>query len=102
MTKTIQTYIVDSFTDEPFKGNPAGVCILQEKISNSLMLSIAKELGLSETAFVLKKNKANMYGIRYFLPKEEIPLASAKVIFEKKKKLSQKCSTFGEKKNPQK
>ena len=59
------------------------------------MLSIAKELGLSETAFVLKKNKTNVYGIRYFSPKEEIPLcghatlASAKVVFEKKTNISE-------------
>ena len=53
MKKIIETYIVDSFTDTPFKGNPAGVCILKQKLSDKEMQSIAKELGLSETAFII-------------------------------------------------
>jgi len=86
--KTIETYIVDAFTDEPFKGNPAGVCILKEELSESEMQSIAKELGLSETAFVVELNKRNEYSIRFFSPVMEIPLcghatlASSKVIFD--------------------
>ena len=83
----IKTFIVDAFTDQPFKGNPAGVCIVENELEDAMMLSIAKELGLSETAF-LKKNKVeNYYSIRYFSPKMEIPLcghatmASSKVIF---------------------
>lgn len=82
---SIETYIVDSFTDEPFKGNPAGVCFLEEKISDHKMLLIAQELGLSETAFVSKKNET--YSIRYFSPVMEIPLcghatlAASKVIY---------------------
>ncbi|MEX0275387.1 MAG: PhzF family phenazine biosynthesis protein [Flavobacteriaceae bacterium] len=87
--KTIETYIVDAFTDEPFKGNPAGVCLLKEELTNSKMLSIAKELGLSETAFVGEPNQQNEFPIRFFSPVMEIPLcghatlASSKVIFEK-------------------
>jgi len=89
MTKRIETYIVDSFTDKPFKGNPAGVCILNEKLSNVQMQSIANELGLSETAFIFHLDEQNKYSIRYFSPKMEIPLcghatlASSKVLFEK-------------------
>jgi len=45
MSNTIEIYIVDSFTDKPFKGNPAGVCILKNKLQDQQMLSIAKELG---------------------------------------------------------
>lgn len=86
--RTIETYIVDSFTDEPFKGNPAGVCILKNELSDNLMQSIAKELGLSETAFVHYSTEGNKYSIRYFSPKMEIPLcghatlAASKVVFE--------------------
>ncbi|MEE9372185.1 MAG: PhzF family phenazine biosynthesis protein [Saprospiraceae bacterium] len=82
------TYIVDSFTNEAFKGNPAGVCILDDNISDDTMLSIAQELGLSETAFIAQLEKINSYSIRYFSPKMEIPLcghatlAAAKVLFE--------------------
>jgi len=83
----IKTYIVDAFTDQPFKGNPAGVCIIENDIDDFMMLSIAKELGLSETAFVKKNIKEDYYSIRYFSPKMEIPLcghatmASSRVIF---------------------
>jgi len=87
--KEIETYIVDSFTDEPFKGNPAGVCILKNELSDVEMLSIAKELGLSETAFIGVLNENNEYPIRFFSPVMEIPLcghatlASSKVLFER-------------------
>jgi len=84
----METYIVDSFTDEAFKGNPAGVCILNTPLSEDKMLKIAQELNLSETAFIQQKETENQYAIRYFSPIMEIPLcghatlASAKVIFE--------------------
>ena len=84
----MKTYIVDSFTDQPFKGNPAGVCLAEHEPDSARMLAIAKELGLSETAFVRKLEGDNRFSIRYFSPKMEIPLcghatlASAKVIFE--------------------
>jgi len=83
----IKTFIVDAFTDQPFKGNPAGVCILENDLDECLMLSIAKELGLSETVFVKKNLQEDSYSIRYFSPKMEIPLcghatmAASKVLF---------------------
>jgi len=70
----IETYIVDSFTDKPFKGNPAGVCILNQELTNNKIQSIAKELGLSETAFITQIDQQNKYSIRYFSPILEIPL----------------------------
>lgn len=87
MTK-IETYIVDSFTDQPFKGNPAGVCLIDQELSDEKMLSIAQELGLSETAFVNQQNGQKSFSIRYFSPKMEIPLcghatlAASKVLFQ--------------------
>jgi len=86
---SIETYIVDSFTDEPFKGNPAGVCLVSQMPREDQMLSIAKELGLSETAFVMLGSEPNEFSIRYFSPKMEIPLcghatlAASKVLFYK-------------------
>jgi PhzF family phenazine biosynthesis protein len=83
----IETSIVDAFTGERFKGNPAGVCLLETDMPAKLMLSIAQELGLSETAFVRKTDGDNTYSIRFFSPKMEIPLcghatlASAKILF---------------------
>jgi len=87
--KLIPTYIVDSFTNAPFKGNPAGVCLLNHEMDEAQMLSIAQELNLSETAFVKELQQDHTFSIRYFSPKMEIPLcghatlAAAKVIFEK-------------------
>jgi PhzF family phenazine biosynthesis protein len=84
----MQSYIVDSFTNQPFKGNPAGVCFPEHELSEDQMLNIAMEFGLSETAFVLPTSKKDIYSIRYFSPKKEIPLcghatlASAKVLFK--------------------
>jgi PhzF family phenazine biosynthesis protein len=83
----VKTFIVDSFTTQAFRGNPAGVCFPSEKLTEEKMLSIAMELGLSETAFILPTEIEYVYSIRYFSPKKEIPLcghatlASAKVIF---------------------
>ena len=84
----MKAFIVDAFTNEAFKGNPAGVCILESTISDELMLKIAQELGLSETAFMTPVVNSESISIRYFSPKMEIPLcghatlASAKVIFD--------------------
>ena len=95
MQSSIETYIIDSFTNEPFKGNPAGVCLLNKVLDDTKMLTIAKELGLSETAFIIK-NKDKSYAIRFFSPKMEIvlcghaTLAASKVVFEKEKT----CSTI--------
>lgn len=89
MTQT-PTYIVDSFTDAPFKGNPAGVCLLESEMEESQMLSIAQELNLSETAFVLPSEHG--FSIRYFSPVMEIPLcghatlAASKVLYERGQK----------------
>lgn len=88
MHTKIETYIVDSFTDKPFKGNPAGVCVLKQKLEVEKMQVIAKELGLSETAFINLIEGQNKYIIRYFSPLMEIPLcghatlAASKVLFE--------------------
>lgn len=90
MLKNIPTYIVDSFTDQAFKGNPAGVCLLEHALSNEEMQSIAAELNLSETAFILNSEEAH-WDIRYFSPKMEIPLcghatlAASKLLVEKYK-----------------
>lgn len=84
----MKTYIVNSFTRELFKGNPAGVCFPGKRLLDDQMLAIARELGFSETAFVYSRPEKNTYTIRYFSPKMEIPLcghatlASAKVIYE--------------------
>ena len=83
----MKTFLVDSFTDRPFRGNPAGVCIVQEPLTDDMMLSIAQELNLSETAFISPQHDSRNFAIRYFSPKMEIPLcghatlAAARVVF---------------------
>lgn len=68
----LQQYIIDTFTDTVFKGNPAAVCILSEWLSDSVMQDIAKENNLSETAFTIKKG--DEYELRWFTPGGEIDL----------------------------
>lgn len=71
--RAINIYQVDAFTNKLFKGNPAAVCILDKPIEDSIMQSIALELNLSETAFVLPK-KNNLFELRWFTPKKEVAL----------------------------
>ena len=65
-------FIVDAFTDELFKGNQAGVCLLDKWIDDKLMQSIAFENNLSETAFVIKNG--DHYDLRWFTPEAEVDL----------------------------
>ncbi|HKM33672.1 MAG TPA: PhzF family phenazine biosynthesis protein [Lachnospiraceae bacterium] len=65
-------YVVDAFTDEVFKGNPAGVCLLDVAIPDEKMQKIAFENNLAETAFLLKKE--DTYYLRWFTPDVEIDL----------------------------
>ncbi|MCX6253802.1 MAG: PhzF family phenazine biosynthesis isomerase, partial [Bacteroidia bacterium] len=65
-------YQVDAFTTEPFKGNPAGVCILDYEPSVHWMQNIAMEMNLSETAFIFPGKDCRI--IRYYTPEAEIDL----------------------------
>lgn len=62
---------VDAFTDRLFGGNPAGVVIDASDLTEKEMLSIANEMNLSETAFVLPSDTAD-FRIRWFTPKKEV------------------------------
>jgi PhzF family phenazine biosynthesis protein len=72
MTKAKIIYHVDAFTDQPFKGNPAAVCILEKEMPDSWMQNVAAEMNLSETSFVVPGKKESI--IRFFTPAAEIPL----------------------------
>lgn len=63
---------VDSFTDQPFSGNPAGVCLLAEPQADSWMVALAREMNLSETAFLWPEGSG--YRLRWFTPKVEVAL----------------------------
>jgi len=68
----MKCYVVDAFADKVFEGNPAGVCILQEWLPDSLMLNIARENNFSETAFAVPMEGG--YHLRWFTPAAEIDL----------------------------
>ncbi len=65
-------YVVDAFAEKVFEGNPAAVCILTNWLADDLMMNIASENNLSETAFAVKTNKG--YTLRWFTPTAEIDL----------------------------
>ena len=72
--KKLVTYQIDSFTKEKFKGNPAGVVLNGDGLSENQMQLIARELKNSETAFLFSSNENSYDGaIRYFTPKNEVP-----------------------------
>lgn len=81
----MRQYVVDAFADHVFEGNPAAVCILDHWPDEELMLRIAGENHLPETAFAVKE--ADGYRLRWFAPGEEVDLcghatlAAAHVIF---------------------
>lgn len=87
----IPLYHVDAFTKEPFKGNPAAVCFLEQPFKDNVLGAIAAEMNLSETAFLRKLAKSDkdqqFFSLRWFTPKMEVDLcghatlATAAVLF---------------------
>lgn len=79
-------YQVDSFTDKPFTGNPAGVCILDKAADESWMQNVAMEMNLAETAFLFPIKDG--YNLRWFTPAVEVDLcghatlASAHILYQ--------------------
>ncbi|RPJ69159.1 MAG: PhzF family phenazine biosynthesis protein [Acidobacteria bacterium] len=77
---------VDAFTDVPFRGNPAAVCLLDEPRDAEWMQQVAHEMNLSETAFVAPAGET--FSLRWFTPEVEVhlcghaTLASAHVLWE--------------------
>jgi PhzF family phenazine biosynthesis protein len=84
MGQTILT--VDAFTDRPFAGNPAAVCVLPRPADEAWMRALAREMNLSETAFLHPEDEG--YRLRWFTPAVEVDLcghatlASAHVLWE--------------------
>ena len=77
---------VDAFTNKPFSGNPAGVCVLPEPRADHWMQQVAIEMNLSETAFLLRQDDG--FNLRWFTPAVEVDLcghatlASAHTLWE--------------------
>lgn len=68
----ITQYIIDAFTDKVFQGNPAAVCVLEKWLEEKIMMQIASENNLSETAFIVKEETG--YRLRWFTPTCEVGL----------------------------
>ena len=82
----MRIYQVDAFSAQPFKGNPAAVCLLEGPGEEQWMQQVAKEMNLSETAFIYRQGEE--FSLRWFTPKVEVDLcghatlASAHVLWE--------------------
>ena len=82
----VKIFQVDAFTDKPFTGNPAAVCILPRPQDDTWMQNVAREMNLSETAFLLKQEDG--FNLRWFTPTVEVELcghatlASAHILWE--------------------
>lgn len=90
---TITIFQVDAFAEQPFKGNPAGVCILEKPLDDAMMQNIAAEMNLSETAFAVPIPPGTIAGafkfqLRWFTPACEVDLcghatlATAKILYD--------------------
>jgi PhzF family phenazine biosynthesis protein len=72
MTRKIQVHQVDAFTREPFTGNPTGVVLNADSLSEAQMLAIARELNNAETAFILSPDADDhTVRARFFTPRSE-------------------------------
>jgi PhzF family phenazine biosynthesis protein len=77
---------VDAFTNQPFSGNPAAVCVLPQTAPDEWMRNVAREMNLSETAFLTPRDDG--YQLRWLTPTVEVDLcghatvASAHVLWE--------------------
>ncbi|HEY7329817.1 MAG TPA: PhzF family phenazine biosynthesis protein [Gemmataceae bacterium] len=82
----IPLFHVDAFTDQPFAGNPAAVCLLPAWKEDRWLQAIAGEMNLSETAFLVRK--ADHFELRWFTPTIEVDLcghatlASAHILWQ--------------------
>lgn len=70
---SLSVYQVDAFTNSPFAGNPAAVCVLSAEREPAWMQSVAAEMNLSETAF-LRPRPDGAYRLRWFTPTDEVDL----------------------------
>ena len=85
-TMSVPLYQVDAFSNQPFSGNPAAVCLLSSEQESAWMQRVAREVNLSETAFLVRQEDG--YNLRWFTPTNEVDLcghatlASAHILWE--------------------
>jgi PhzF family phenazine biosynthesis protein len=69
---SLELWQIDAFTDRPFAGNPAAVCVLDRAREDGWLQLVAREMNLAETAFLLPE--ADAWGLRWFTPRVEVDL----------------------------
>ncbi|XP_038896191.1 uncharacterized isomerase BH0283-like [Benincasa hispida] len=94
--KPVKYFVVDAFTDSPFKGNPAAVCLLEEEREKKWLKALAAEFNISQTCFLIRINdeeetddsiKPPKFSLRWFTPVDEVELcghatlAAAHILF---------------------
>ena len=85
----IDLWLIDAFTEAPFAGNPAGVCLLPTARPAEWMQAVAREMNQAETAFLTKRKDG--FDLRWFTPVTEVDLcghatlASAHYLWAKRK-----------------
>lgn len=75
--KPVKYSVVDAFTESPFKGNPAAVCMLEEEREDEWLQSVAAEFNISETCYLIRLDDVSAnprFSLRWFTPVEEIKL----------------------------
>ncbi|MBY0370082.1 PhzF family phenazine biosynthesis protein [bacterium] len=101
----LEIFQVDAFSDRPFRGNPAAVCVLEKYPADAWMQDVAAEMALSETAFLVRKGFAE-YHLRWFTPTTEVnlcghaTLASAHMLYEAGHEPKDKRLTFHTRSGP--
>jgi PhzF family phenazine biosynthesis protein len=70
----LDLYQIDAFADQPFTGNPAAVVPLKDWLDDALLLNIAMENNLAETAFIVPTHDPAAWKLRWFTPTTEVPL----------------------------
>jgi PhzF family phenazine biosynthesis protein len=94
----LDLWLIDAFTDQPFTGNPAGVCLLAEPKPDAWMQALAREMNQAETAFLLPA--AEGYQLRWFTPALEVDLcghatlASAHYLWETRRLKARQTARF--------
>lgn len=83
----VPLFVIDAFTDKPFGGNPAAVCLLDRWPPDEWLQLVGREMNLSETAFLVPRG-GNEFELRWFTPRVEVALcghatlASAHALWE--------------------
>jgi PhzF family phenazine biosynthesis protein len=98
---SLELFQVDAFTDTPFAGNPAAVCLLPEARDAAFLQRVALEMNLSETSFLVRRPRTeDGYDLRWFTPQTEVELcghatlAAAHVLWESGRLAQEESARF--------